>query len=334
MKTLTLPGLSTPASRIALGTAAFGSLVPKALAFQMLDAFTEAGGTLIDTARVYADWLGGETSLSEKTIGAWLRRRGGSDGVIVATKGAHPDLATPLVPRLSPAEIVADIDASLARLGVERIDLWFLHRDDPGRPVEEIMGVLNAQVRAGKIGAIGCSNWQVPRIAAAQAHARAEGLTQFSASEAFWSLGLANPGTFAADHALIDAEALAFHRAERLPLLAYTSQARGYFSKSAETGSMTGPKTGPEALKPELRAAFDNPTNRARLGRAIKLARAHGTSVTAITLAALTSGDVPAIPIIGPLVLSHLTESLSVADVQLTATELEFLFGHEAEGAA
>ncbi len=319
MKTLTIPGLATPASRIALGTAAFGSLVPQAASFDMLDAFTEAGGTLIDTAHVYADWLGGEKNLSEKTIGAWLKRRGGSDGLIIATKGGHPDLATPLIPRLSPAEIVADIDASLARLAVERIDLYFLHRDDPSRPVEEIMAVLNSQVRAGKIAAIGCSNWQVPRIRAAQAHARAAGLTPFAASEAFWSLATANPGTFAADHALIDDTALAFHRAEGLPLLAYTSQARGYFSKAAEAGA--------DALKPELKAAFDNPVNRARLAKAEAIARHHGVSVAAVTLAALTSGSTLGIPIIGPLNMAHLLASLGAADLQLDQHDLTQLFG-------
>lgn len=318
MKTLMIQGLDTPASRLALGTAAFGSLVPQALAFDMLDAFAEAGGTLIDTARVYADWLGGEASLSEKTLGAWLRRRGGPGGLIIATKGAHPDLATPMIPRLSPAEIVADIDASLARLGVERIDLWFLHRDDPARPVEQIMEVLATQVRAGKVAAIGCSNWQVPRIAAAQAHARAEGLTPFAASEAFWSLAEANPGTFAADHALVDAEALAFHQSTGLPLLAYTSQARGYFAKASEAG--------PEALKPELRAAFDNPTNRLRLARAKALAPALGTSVGAVALGALTSGQMPGIAILGPLTLAHLQASLAGADLELSAEALALLF--------
>lgn len=318
MKTLTIPGISTPASCIALGTAAFGSLVPRALSFEMLDAFTAEGGTLIDTAHVYADWLGGEKSLSEKTIGAWLKRRGGSGGLIIATKGGHPDLATPLDPRLSPAEIVADLNASLVCLGVERIDLYFLHRDDPARPVDEIMSVLDTQVRAGKIGAIGCSNWQVPRIQAAQAHARANGLTPFAASEAFWSLATANPGAFAADHALIDGAALDFHRAEGLPLLSYTSQARGYFAKAAESG--------PDALKLELRAAFDNPVNRTRLARTKQLAQDHGTTVTAVTLAALTSGQVPGIPIIGPLSRSHLQDSLRGADLQLSDAELTFLF--------
>ena len=92
MQYLTILGLPR-VSTMALGTAAFGSLIDRDQSFAMLDAFVAAGGALIDTAHVYADWLGGERHLSEKTIGAWLKQRGRSDDVVIASKGAHPDLA-------------------------------------------------------------------------------------------------------------------------------------------------------------------------------------------------------------------------------------------------
>lgn len=320
MHSLTLPGLQTKVSTIALGTAAFGSLVAPEDAFAMLDTFVDAGGTLIDTAHVYADWLGGARHLSEKTLGLWLRRRGKSDDVVIATKGAHPDLATPLVPRLSPAEIVHDLDESLQCLGVDRIDLYYLHRDDPARPVAEIMEVLGRQVQLGKIAAIGCSNWQVARIAEAQAHARAAGLPEFVASQAFWSMATANPGAFASDHALIDAAALQFYAAHAMPVVAYTSQARGFFSKAAAGGV--------DGLKPELRAAFENAENLARLQRAKVLALELGVTVSAITLAYLTSQTVTAIPVIGPMSMAQLQDSLGAADLTLTAGQVGLLLGH------
>lgn len=319
MRSLTLPGLQTDVSMIALGTAAFGSLVPPEQSFAMLDAFVDAGGTLIDTAHVYADWLGGERHLSEKTLGRWLKQRGSSDDVVVASKGAHPDLATPLVPRLSPADVISDLDESLRCLGVERIDLYYLHRDDPSRPVAEIMEVLGDQVRLGKIGAIGCSNWQVARIAEAQAHAQGAGLPPFVASQAFWSMAKANPGAFASDHALIDDAALEFYAAQGMPVVAYTSQARGFFSKAAQTGV--------DRLKPDLRAAFENPENLARLDRAKVLADELGVTVSAITLAYLTSQTVAGIPLIGPMSLAQLQDSLAAADLRLTAGQIGFLLG-------
>ena len=320
MHHLTLPQTKIAVSNMALGTAAFGTLVDEAQCFNLLDAFVAEGGTLIDTAHVYADWLGGERHRSEKTIGAWLKQRGRSDDVVIATKGGHPDLATQLVPRLSPVEIVSDLDESLRFLGVERIDLYFLHRDDPTRPVTEILAVLDAQVQLGKIAAIGCSNWQAARIAEAQAVATVEGFTPFAASQAFWSLAIANPSAFASDHVLIDEEVLGFYRDQRLPILAYTSQARGFFSKAAAIGV--------DALKPDLRAAFDNPENRGRLDRAIVLARELGVSVSAIALAYLTSRGLAGIPIIGPMSIAQLQDSLAAADLRLTAEAVRFLIGN------
>lgn len=322
MRSLALPGLQTNVSTIALGTAAFGSLVPPEQSFAMLDAFVDAGGTLIDTAHVYADWLGGERHLSEKTLGRWLKRRGTSGGVVIASKGAHPDLATPLVPRLSPSDIISDLNESLQCLGVERIELYYLHRDDPFRPVAQIMEVLGHQVQLGKIGAIGCSNWQVARIAEAQAHAQGAGLPPFVASQAFWSMAKANPGAFASDHALIDDAALEFYAAQAMPIVAYTAQARGFFSKAAQTGI--------DGLKPDLRAAFENPENLARLDRAKGLAHELGVSVSAITLAYLTSQTVAGIPVIGPMSLAQLQDSLAAADLRLTAGQIGFLLGHGA----
>ena len=321
MHYLTIPGTPRPVSTMALGTAAFGSLVDKDQSFGMLDAFVAGGGTLIDTAHVYADWLGGERHLSEKTIGAWLKRRGRSEDVVIASKGAHPDLATPLIPRLSPAEIVSDLDDSLRCLGVDQIGLYFLHRDDPSRPVAEIMAVLDAQIRLGKITAIGCSNWQPARIAEAQTLAKTEGLTPFAASQAFWSLAVANPGAFASDHALIGEAELGFYRDQALPLMAYTSQARGFFSKAAAGGV--------DDLKPDLRAAFDNPENRGRLKRAMILAGDLGVPVSAIVLAYLTSRSVAGLPVIGPMAMAQLQDSLAAADLRLTADSVQFLIGRD-----
>lgn len=317
VKYRSLPETALTVSQIALGTAGFGSAVGREEAFLMLDAFVAGGGTLIDTAHVYADWLGGERSLSEKTIGAWLRDRR-PEGLVIATKGGHP-LPGSMVPRLSSDEIVADLDGSLRNLGLERIDLYYLHRDDPARPVEGIMEVLHRQVRLGKLGAIACSNWQIERIAAAQNHARAAGLTRFAANQPYWSLAIPNPGAFAADHALTDDAALEFHIAQNLPLIAYTAQARGFFAKAAVAGI--------DALKPELRKAFANPVNAGRLERAKALAAELGLPVSAIVLAWMTSHPARGIPVIGPKSMAQLADSLAHADLTLGATHMGFLTG-------
>ena len=320
MKYAVLPMAKARVSSVALGTAAFGSVLAKELSFRLLDSYVAAGGTFIDTAHVYADWLGGERSLSEKTIGAWLRERGESKRILVATKGGHPDMATALKPRLAHEEIIQDLDGSLKFLGLERIDLYYLHRDDPSRPVGEIMETLNSQIKLGKIGAIGCSNWQISRIAEAQDYAKTNGIAPFAVSQIFWSLAKANPGVFDSDHALMDDQAMKFYGERNLPVVAFTSQARGFFSKASDAGV--------SALKPELRTAFENPENLTRLERAQKLATHLGVSVSAIVLAYVTSQAVPGIAIIGPHSEAQLKSSLDGCDLTLSPSQMQFLLGH------
>jgi aryl-alcohol dehydrogenase-like predicted oxidoreductase len=326
MKYVTLPGTDLRVSSISLGTAVLGSAVDRGSSFALLDAFVQAGGTLIDTARVYADWLGGERSLSEKTIGAWLRAVGLRDQVVIVTKGGHPEMATPLKPRLAPDEIVGDLDASLACLGIEQIDLYYLHRDDPSRPVDAIMETLDAQVRLGKIRHAACSNWQPARVQAAQDYARSHGLHLFVASQIFWSLAVANPGAFPADYALMDEAAQAFYERAGLAVVAFTSQAHGFFTRAAAGGL--------ESLKPDRRQHFENPTNLGRLERAQVLAQRLGVSVSAIVLAYITSHPFVGIPVIGPRSQEQLHDSLADAELTLTPEQLRYLVDGQERDAA
>jgi aryl-alcohol dehydrogenase-like predicted oxidoreductase len=326
MRSATLPGTDLRVSSISLGTAALGSVVDRGSSFALLVAFVQGGGTLLDTAHVYADWHGGERSLSETTIGAWLRAAGLRDQVVIATKGGHPEMATPLTPRLAPNEIVGDLDASLMCLGVEQIDLYYLHRDDPSRPVGEIVETLDAQVRLGKIRHAACSNWQPARVQEAQDYARAHDLHPFVASQIFWSLAVANPGAFPPDHALMDEATQAFYERAGLAVVAFTSQARGFFTRAAAGGL--------EELKPDRRRDFENPTNLGRLERAKELAQRLGVSVSAIVLAYLTSHPFVGIPVIGPLTQEQLRDSLAGADLTLTPKQLRYLVDGEEGGAA
>ena len=317
MQTKTIPNTDLQISNIGLGTAAWGSLVPADESFKLLDAYCAAGGNFLDTAHVYADWLGGERHKSEKTLGQWLKRGGNRARVVLSTKGGHPDLATPLIPRLSPEEIAHDLDESLACLGVHHIDIYWLHRDDPKRPVAEIMEPLHQQVRLGKVRYVGCANWQPDRIRAAQNYARQHGLTPFVASQVQWSLAVANPGAFASDHALMDADAQTYYASAGLGVACYTSQARGFMSKAAAVGV--------DFLKPELRRDFENAESVARLARAQALALRLNTTVSAVALAYITSQPFVAVPIIGPLDAKHLHDSLQGADLTLSPEMLRFL---------
>jgi aryl-alcohol dehydrogenase-like predicted oxidoreductase len=306
-----MPGVS----RLFLGTADFGAAISSPDAFALMDQYVEQGGNLLDTAHVYGRWIPGAGSLSEETIGQWLKRRGGTRGVWVATKGGHPQLGkSPMgPPRLDRAGILADLDESLRHLGVERIDLYYLHRDDRSRPVEQIMDTLLSARRAGKIGHLGASNWQSDRLAAANAYAASQGSTGFVACQNLYNAAVANPEA-PKDETLVTMtdEDLASYADGGITPVAFTSQARGYFTKMHQSG--------PEGLSPATLTMYDGPVNRGRLAAMEKIAAQTGLTVSQIVLGYLTGKGVT--PIIGCRNSAQLNDSLTAADVALTAGQI------------
>lgn len=161
MQLRTLGASGAAVSTLALGTMTFGAEADEATSHAMLDAYAEAGGTLIDAADVYA---GGR---SEEIIGRWLAARPDlAERMVVATKGRFPmgsdanDLGT------SRRHLRRALDASLRRLGVDHVDLYQLHAWDPITPLDETLGFLDDAVRSGRISYWGLSNftgWQLTK---------------------------------------------------------------------------------------------------------------------------------------------------------------------------
>lgn len=148
---------------LAFGGNVFGWTIDEDTSFKILDAFIGAGFNLIDTADVYSNWVpenqGGE---SEKIIGNWLRRQGGRDKVIIATKVGGE--MSPGKKGLSRAHIFKSVDESLQRLQTDYIDLYQSHYDDPTTPLEETLAAYGDLIKAGKIRAIGASNFTPERL--------------------------------------------------------------------------------------------------------------------------------------------------------------------------
>jgi len=156
---------------LALGGNVFGWTADEAASFAILDAFVDAGGTMIDTADVYSAWVpghrGGE---SETVIGRWLRRDPAKrDKVVIATKVGF-------MAGLRPETIAPACEASLQRLGIDRIDLYYQHKDDESVPLADSLGAFDALVKAGKIREIGLSQFTAPRLHEAMETAAANGL--------------------------------------------------------------------------------------------------------------------------------------------------------------
>jgi aryl-alcohol dehydrogenase-like predicted oxidoreductase len=169
-------GLETP--RLVLGGNVFGWTAKGKEAFRILDRFVDAGGRMIDTADVYSAWVPGHAGgESESLIGAWLKSRGGRGDVLLATKVGM--LAGEGGSKLEPARIAAAAEASLRRLGVETIDLYYAHQDDPETPLAETLAAFDALVKAGKVRALGASNYSGERLGEALAVSAREGLARY-----------------------------------------------------------------------------------------------------------------------------------------------------------
>ena len=228
---------------IALGAQPMGSTMPEETAFACLDAFCQWGESrgapvCVDTARVYSSWIPGGDGTSERTIGRWLSRSGNREKVVLSTKGGHP--AEPGLPRLDRESLRRDLAESLAHLNTDHVELYFLHRDDPRRPVGEILESLNEWVESGAVRALGASNWRASRIEEANRYAASHGLQGFTVSQIQWSLARTSPDKLG-DPTLVcmtPAE-YAWYREQRFPVMAYTSQAGGYFSKALSGASLS-----------------------------------------------------------------------------------------------
>ena len=156
---------------LALGGNVFGWTADEKASFAILDAFVDAGGTMIDTADVYSAWVPGhQGGESEMVIGRWLKRDPAKrDKVVIATKVGF-------MAGLAPDTIAPACDGSLERLGVETIDLYYQHKDDESVPLADSLGAFDALVKAGKIREIGLSQFTAPRLAQAMDTAAANGL--------------------------------------------------------------------------------------------------------------------------------------------------------------
>jgi aryl-alcohol dehydrogenase-like predicted oxidoreductase len=168
---------------LALGGNVFGWTADETTSFDVLDTFVAEGGNMVDSADVYSAWVPGhEGGESETVIGNWLKRDPANrNQVVIATKVGFFD-------GLAPEKIAAACDASLRRLGIETIDLYYHHKDDPNVPLAESLGAMDALVRAGKVRAIGLSQYSAERLDEAMRTAEANSLTRPCALQTWYNM--------------------------------------------------------------------------------------------------------------------------------------------------
>jgi aryl-alcohol dehydrogenase-like predicted oxidoreductase len=303
MQTTSLGPLTV--SRIGLGAMLMGGKTPAGEAHRMLDRFVDAGGTFVDTADVYGD------GASERTLAPWLARR--RDAVVVATKVRMP-VSDPGGSGLAPDRIGAACDASLRRLGIDVIDLYQVHAPDPAVPLEETLEALDALVRAGKVRALGASNYPAWLLAWSVALQDREGWAPFVSLQPQYSLVERSA----------ELDLLPFCRAAGLGVLPWGPLGAGFLTGRYRRGAPLPPRSrmadaGRDVEEAEHRRAIER--NFAVVDAAEAIADERGATIAQVAIAWLLGVEGVTAPIVGARTLEHLEDVLGADGIDLTADE-------------
>jgi len=297
-------------SSLCLGTMTFGVETDEGGSHEQLDRFVEAGGTLVDTADVYG---GGQ---SEEIIGRWFASRPSdvTERVVLATKGRFAMGNEPNSLGLSTRHLTRALDASLSRLGLDRVDLYQVHAFDPWTPLDETLRTLDGFIRAGKINYYGLSNftgWQLTKLV-----------------HLADALGVARPVTLQPQYSLIvreiEWEIVPAVQDAEMGMLPWSPLGGGWLSgKYQRDQRPTGntrlgedPDRGMEAYD---RRGTERTWN--IIDAVQKAAEERGVSMAEIALAWVTDRPAVTSTILGARTTEQLETNLSTVDLHLTAEE-------------
>ncbi len=297
-------------SPICMGTAVIGSMLNEEESFKRLDMFYEVGGRFLDTSNVYADWIEGiEKSVSEKTIGRWIKDRNLCSEIVVATKGGHGELHGEIIgkTRLEKNELNEQIQNSLNNLCVDSIGLYYLHRDDISIPIENIMDVLFENIDKGYIKNIGCTNWSLERMKLANEYAQKCKKAGFVVSSDRWSLAKFKPDK---DPSIVpfNNDRYKYMKKSNLTEIPFQSMGRGTISLIAE------------GKKPEDNYNLNE--NYVIAENALEIAKKYNTTVAAISIAYLVNQDIDVIPIMFFDNEQQIKEAFYGASIKLSKEEM------------
>jgi aryl-alcohol dehydrogenase-like predicted oxidoreductase len=303
----------TQVSVLCLGAMTFGEADEKSMmhgigsseeeSFAVLDRATAAGINFVDTADVY-----GQDGLSERVLGAWLASRKARDKVVVATKGRFRMAPGPNGTGVSRMRILRAIDASLARLGTDRIDLYQIHMQDLRTPEEELVRALDDAVHAGKIVYFGASNYAAYRLMESLWIADKRGLNRFVTLQAHYNL---------ATRAL-EREHLPLCSKFGLGILPWSPLASGLLTGKYRRGEVA-PAGSRLAQWKERYAAFDTERNWTVVDALVTVARELDRTPSQVALAWLLARPVVSSVIFGARTVAQLEENLGAGDLELPA---------------
>lgn len=326
MKKVQMKGTDLFVSEICLGGGCFGSKLTEKESFEVLDRYVELGGNFIDTAKVYCGWIPGMDRISETVIGKWLKERSDSNQIVVATKGAHYNFATPNISRVTREDVCVGLDESRKILGLDTIDFYWLHRDDETKEIGEIIEFMEDLVSEGKIRYYGASNYSVERLREAQCYAKANGKTGFSAVSNQWSLANKREEAIADEKktsALITTsyEQFKWHKESQVPLIPYSSTAEGFFSKMYQEGRRINDDSTPKT--DSAGSVYWTDRNLMIYYHLLKLYKEYGLSFISMSIAYLLNQPFQVLPVCGVSHIEQLDDIVQGAKVKLPEDVIE-----------
>lgn len=310
MQKRTLGKSSLQVSPICLGGNVFGWTTNEAASFKLLDAFTAAGGNFIDTADTYSKWVpGNHGGESETIIGKWLKRRGGRDNLIIATKCGMemPGVGS----GLSRAHITRSIEASLKRLQTDYVDLYQSHADDAATPLTDSLDTYARLIKQGKVRFIGASNFKAARLAEALGVAKANKLPAYVSLQPEYSL-YKRTG--------YEAELEPLCRKENIGVIGYYSLASGFLSGKYRPGA-----TASGSPRAAAAASYLDARGVRILAALDRVAAAHHTNLTRIALAWLLARPGVTAPIVSATTLAQLHDLTASVEVPLSGAQIAAL---------
>ena len=291
---------------LVLGGNVFGWTADEAASFAILDAYVDAGGTMIDTADVYSAWAPGNSGgESESIIGRWLKRDPAKrDKVLIATKVGFFD-------GLAPEVIARSCDASLQRLGVEAIDLYYQHKDDESVPLLDSLGAMDALVAAGKVREIGLSQFTPERLDEAMRTSAAAGLKRPCVLQTWYNM---------VERGRLEGPLLDTCMAHGLGVLSFFSLANGFLAGKYRSREDLGKSVRGirnldylEGRGPRVLAALDEVSSQS------------GAPLAAVALAWTSAQPAIAAPIASATSLAQLEDLLAALTLDLTPDQIEQL---------
>ncbi len=291
---------------LCLGGNVFGWTLDEERSFAVLDAYTQAGGNFIDTADIYGRHGGGPAGGSEAIIGRWMAARGNRDELVIATKvGMSGD-------GLSAGAIEQGIAGSLERLGIDCVDLYYAHRDDPDTPLEETLSAFARLIDEGRIRHAAASNYSAARLGEALQIGEREGHASYVALQPNYNL--LDRDEYEGDLQQVCAD-------HGLACLPFYALARGFLSGKYREG-------GADVDSPRadgVRASYFNARGFAVLDALDDIATAHATSVAAVALAWLAAQPTVLAPIASATSPAQLADLTASVGLELSGEELSRL---------